>query len=307
MKSKVFGNVYSFDTAVAAKYDERIATFVRHFQFWIEHNAANKRNQHEGRTWTYNSVQAFKKLFPYLTGDQIRRTLEKMENEEIIISGNFNKDARDRTKWFAFKDESKWFDSDLAILPNANDEKPKSDLAILPNGNGESAKPLPDSKQTDSKPDTKPSLNAGDDPGSSDSIVKIGFWQIDKDKKKKLEKAIGRITLSTIIDCQAEGRFDHFDREHFELMFKFLKRRHSWKSKRPRQYESVRGFSASVIKYISDLKRGEKIVNICLDNEWIGLKNGASELEKIERRSPDQTANGINYQRPGRVPVDIHG
>ena len=33
--------------------------------YWIRHNEANGLHYHDGRTWTFNSVEAFTKLFPF--------------------------------------------------------------------------------------------------------------------------------------------------------------------------------------------------------------------------------------------------
>ena len=74
--------------------------------FWIHKNKANGKHFHDGRYWTYNSVQAFSVLFPYWSQSQIKRVLTKLETNGVIHSGNFNTTAQNRTKWYSLSDEA---------------------------------------------------------------------------------------------------------------------------------------------------------------------------------------------------------
>ena len=115
--------IHSFQTEDAAKYGLLEAVMLNNFRYWIGHNQANGTHQHDGRTWTYNSVKAFGALFPYLTSNQIRRCLESLVLQGVLIRGNYNESAYDKTSWFAFSDE---------LLS-------RIDLANLPTQAGESA------------------------------------------------------------------------------------------------------------------------------------------------------------------------
>lgn len=95
---------YQFDVEVANEYGVECAVVIWNFSYWIEHNEANGMHFHEGRTWTYNSVDALTKIFPFWTKAQIRRILERLENAGVLITGNFNQSTYDRTKWYAFGD-----------------------------------------------------------------------------------------------------------------------------------------------------------------------------------------------------------
>lgn len=74
-------------------------------RFWIEKNKANERHCYQGRHWTYNSAKAFAKLFPYWSTSQINRIISKLENEGVLITGNFNPSPYDRTKWYSLNEE----------------------------------------------------------------------------------------------------------------------------------------------------------------------------------------------------------
>ncbi|MBK7979315.1 MAG: hypothetical protein IPK06_04785 [Ignavibacteriae bacterium] len=51
--------IFSFDTEIAQKYGDRAAYFLGYLQNIITMNKANNRNCFEGRTWSYNSMEAF--------------------------------------------------------------------------------------------------------------------------------------------------------------------------------------------------------------------------------------------------------
>lgn len=123
---------HSFDIQHASKYGIPEAVMIANFQWWIVKNAANGKHQHEGRTWTYNSAKAFEALMPYMSNHQVRRTLDSLVEQGVIMKGNFNENPYDRTLWFAFVDES-WLEipnHHLADLPNTNGDAAKSNTDI---------------------------------------------------------------------------------------------------------------------------------------------------------------------------------
>lgn len=115
--------IHAFHTNDASRYGLIESVMLNNFRYWIGHNQANGKHLHDGRTWTYNSVKAFGALFPYLTSNQIRRCLESLVLQGVLIRGNYNESAYDKTSWFAFSDE---------LLS-------RIDLADLPTQAGESA------------------------------------------------------------------------------------------------------------------------------------------------------------------------
>lgn len=143
-----------FDIEHAGAYGLPAAVLITNFQYWIARNKANETNLRDGRTWTYNTVDALCLQFPYLTKDQIRRALEKLVDAGVMMAGCFNDSRVDRTKWYAFADESKFLPH-LAKLPNATGKGAKSDLANLPNAVGADAKTL--------DTDVNPNITTDDD------------------------------------------------------------------------------------------------------------------------------------------------
>lgn len=113
-----------FDPEVAKDVGTDAAIILSNIQFWVAKNRANNKNLYEGRYWTYNSVAAFNKQFDYLTPSKIRTCLSKLEEKGYIVTGEFNTNKYDRSKWYS---------SQL-------------DLLELTNGLVETDKPIPYSK-----------------------------------------------------------------------------------------------------------------------------------------------------------------
>ena len=105
--------------------------------YWIEKNEANGRNFYDGRYWTYNSIEAFTKLFPFWTARQIRRILKSLEDKKVIITGNYNQSTYDRTTWYAFADG---FDKNVNLH-----------LTETSNGSDQNVEPIPNIKPEDNE------------------------------------------------------------------------------------------------------------------------------------------------------------
>lgn len=123
---------HSFDVEIAKEYGLKGAILLNHLWFWIEKNKANEVHYYDGTYWTYNSVKAFNKLFPYLSERQINNTLKTLKDKGIIQTGNYNKSAYDRTMWYAFTKMG------VSIM-----QKCKMEDAKMSNGYIENVKPIP--------------------------------------------------------------------------------------------------------------------------------------------------------------------
>ena len=136
-------DTHLFNVNIAKEYGVHEAIMLYNLMFWQEKNEAENRHLYEDRHWTYNSVKAFDTLFIYFSRNQIRRILDKLETEGLILCGNFNKSGYDRTKWYSVTDFAKhkciW-------------QKPQMELAQNTNRFGENNEPIPD-VNTDSNTD----------------------------------------------------------------------------------------------------------------------------------------------------------
>lgn len=92
---------HTFNVGIATKYGILEAVILENINFWIAKNKANDKNFYDGFYWTYNSITALSKLFPYASRATIFRALNNLEDAGLIMSGNYNKRASDKTKWYA--------------------------------------------------------------------------------------------------------------------------------------------------------------------------------------------------------------
>lgn len=118
--------VHSYNVSVAADVGINAAVIFYNICFWVEENTANERNFINGEYWTYNTVNAFKTLFPEMSYEQVRNALRKLENAKYIKSAFLNEDTRDRTKWYTVIDKDKWITSNKCICENSHMDCDKS-------------------------------------------------------------------------------------------------------------------------------------------------------------------------------------
>ena len=117
--------INAFDAEVAKLVGVNAAVLFKNICYWVEKNATNGKNEHDGYYWTYNSMKTYAEQFPYLTERQIRTALNKLESEGLVMTGNFNDAAYDRTKWYTVTAKGasicKIGQIHLTFLSNGND------------------------------------------------------------------------------------------------------------------------------------------------------------------------------------------
>lgn len=67
-------------------------------EFWIRQSSTE---EHKGRHWTYQSIRKMQEFFSFWSIATINRTIQSLENKNLISIGNFNKANYDRTRWFS--------------------------------------------------------------------------------------------------------------------------------------------------------------------------------------------------------------
>lgn len=135
---------HSFNTEIAKAYGVKEAVLIQNLYFWIIKNEANGRHYYEGRNWTYNSLSALEKLFPYFTRKQLRTVIGNCVAKGAVIKGNFNKKGYDKTNWFALSEEV------LRVYESC--AQTDTGYARMGTAYAQTGTPIPDSKPY-SKPD----------------------------------------------------------------------------------------------------------------------------------------------------------
>ena len=105
--------IHTFDAQIAVEYGVNAAILLQNLHYWIEKNRANEVNFFDGKYWTYNSVKAFRELFPYMSTKAINTALAKLLEAGILVTGNYNQSAYDRTLWYAITERG------YSILPKS--------------------------------------------------------------------------------------------------------------------------------------------------------------------------------------------
>lgn len=121
-----------FDIDIAKQYGVNAAVLLENIGYWIKQNEANDVNYYDGHYWTFNSRRAYRELFPYMSERQIATAFEKLIADGLIITGNYNKVAYDRTLWYALTQKGK------CILHFDIMESP-----VMSNGNIPNVEPIP--------------------------------------------------------------------------------------------------------------------------------------------------------------------
>ena len=106
-------SIYLFDEqpiaankALARALGLNEALVLQQINYWIEINKKSGKNYHDEKYWTYNSIRAWQeKDFDYMSVDTVKRTFAKLEKAGYLLIGNYNKDPRDKTKWYTINDE----------------------------------------------------------------------------------------------------------------------------------------------------------------------------------------------------------
>ena len=95
---------YIFDD-VAEKYGHDEAIFAQRVYFWISKNKQSNKNSHEGRTWTYDSLENLANRFQWWSRRQIQRIISSCISQGLIMTGAHSDKKRDRTTWFTLTDQ----------------------------------------------------------------------------------------------------------------------------------------------------------------------------------------------------------
>ena len=120
-----------FNIEDAEQYGVDAAIILYNLKFWLDHNKANGTHINDGYVWSYNSAKAMADLFPYWTSNKIQKLMKKLENDGVVIVGNYNKMAYDKTKWYTLPSYS--------LQPNGS-----SLSANRLNPSSQKAQPIPD-------------------------------------------------------------------------------------------------------------------------------------------------------------------
>lgn len=129
---------FSFDANLAQwLHDEKIggvdeAVFIGALRFWIAKNEANGKHEHDGRYWTYNSIRAMCRLFPFWSRRQIERIVKNCRDAGLVLTARYSKDPSDTTLFYTVAEEN------LPVSPFGDTPSRNGDATLSRNGDNPS-------------------------------------------------------------------------------------------------------------------------------------------------------------------------
>ena len=94
---------HAFIVKEAVEYGLDKAILLQHIRVWINQNEGKDTHEHDNKVWMFQSASDMAKHYPYWSRQKISRLLREMEDDELIVSGNFNKVGYDQTKWYTIQ------------------------------------------------------------------------------------------------------------------------------------------------------------------------------------------------------------
>jgi hypothetical protein len=232
---------HHFNTEIAQKHGTFEAIFLENVAFWILHNKANEKHFYEDKYWTYNSQNAFRKLFPYWTRQNLRTIINSCVSQGLLIIGNFNKANYDHTHWYALTEKG------LSLFTFLSDSSRNQPIDWLESTNRQEC-----GLQGGNDPQTR---NTSDWLESTNGVVGINQPIPDRkpDRKQKIKDK--ELVLP-----------DWLDKEQWEEFIEFRK-----EIKKPMSAIAMRRAITELTKLRSAGNDPIQVINNSILNSWPGL------------------------------------
>lgn len=132
----------TLDAVTACKFGVAESIILHQIQYWIKIKNDDKKKYkdsfHDGKCWVYNSYRAWKEQLPFYSDRTIRRAIDHLIDEGVLIKGNYNKLSYDNTNWYTVNEEvlqsliseKALGQNDQVAWPNWTDDMAKMDRPI---------------------------------------------------------------------------------------------------------------------------------------------------------------------------------
>lgn len=212
---------HNFDVSIAEKYGVNEAIFLNNLAYWIHKNMANEKHYHENRYWTYNSVESYKKLFPYWSSKSLRIIIQSCIKNNLILKGNFNKLGYDRTTWYALTDNAlnlfPWVKNDLEPISKAICPKGQMELPDRANGVAQKGKPIPNKKPNKKTQKERVPERGGRFPLSALSNFDLSEITKALVKKNMIDEKLVKTKFKNHVESKGKKIFKRADLENWFL------------------------------------------------------------------------------------------
>ena len=82
--------------SLAVKIGLNQALVLQQMHYWLRIS----KNIRDGHKWVYKTLEDWHKEFPFWSKSTLERIIRKLEEERLIVVGNYNRMKMDRTKWY---------------------------------------------------------------------------------------------------------------------------------------------------------------------------------------------------------------
>ena len=168
---------------------------LQQLHYWL----LQSKNERDGRLWVYNSTKEWQEQFPFWSVDAIRRILNSLRTQGVVVTANYNKMAIDRTLWYTIE-----YANLDTMLRNLIDHSVNS-----PNGVCEFATPITRDyqKTTTENVVVVEGRTLADVFRTWSSITKGTFNSVDSDKVKDLIDTHGaEAVYQAMLDANEQGK-----------------------------------------------------------------------------------------------------
>lgn len=128
------------------------AIVLQQVNYWLHGRHAKKI---DGRLWTYNSMKKWHEQFSFWSLNTMKRAFSSLEEDGLLVVGNYNKYKFDKTKWYSI-DEDKLVNR---MTQNGSMEEPKMGHSDWP----KMGQPIPDTTDTNNTDTNNNSQTQSDD------------------------------------------------------------------------------------------------------------------------------------------------
>lgn len=121
--------VVNKDLAAAIGLNE--ALVLQQIHYWLEINRQADKNSYDGCYWTYNTIAEWQEQFPFFSYDTVKRTLRKLRDAGLLLTGNYNRKKMDRTIWYTI-DYSRLDELEREYRSDGTPKTPESEAGEIP-------------------------------------------------------------------------------------------------------------------------------------------------------------------------------
>ncbi|MBU8787999.1 hypothetical protein MHB78_00995 [Bacillus sp. FSL K6-0138] len=159
------------------------AIVLQQVHYWLK-SSGKKR---DGRKWIYNTYDEWLEQFPFWSKNTLRRTVARLEESGLLITGNFNKMKADKTKWYSI-DYDRLPKMGRGTAQNEQSDCPKWAHGTAQNGQSNTRDYTETTTETNNKPDESEKQDISKTDAFQNELESVGLKSINLSSLEEIEK-----------------------------------------------------------------------------------------------------------------------